>query len=115
MHHRFSRCLTCFIVKFVNSEPRNPQPGEHGPVAQPLPCVDVGRVQQSLRLAERKPVADAHSSRPDALDPGDSSSKFRRQRRVIGEETLSTTSAFNLRHSETLSATAKAFIVKSFC
>src|ERR1700676_2371594 len=35
-------------------------------------------------------------------------------RRVIGEETLSSTSAFNLRHSEVLSATTKAFIVKSF-
>jgi hypothetical protein len=34
--------------------------------------------------------------------------------RVIGEETLSSTSAFNLRHSEVLSATTRAFIVKSF-
>jgi hypothetical protein len=33
---------------------------------------------------------------------------------VIGEETLSSTSAFNLRQSEALSATTKAFIVKSF-
>jgi hypothetical protein len=31
-------------------------------------------------------------------------------RRVIGEETLSSTSAFNRRHSEALSATTKAFI-----
>src|ERR1700722_6957653 len=36
-------------------------------------------------------------------------------RRVIGDDTLSSTSAFNLRHSEALSATTKAFIVKSFC
>jgi hypothetical protein len=35
-------------------------------------------------------------------------------RRVIGEETLSSTSAFNLRHSEALSATTSSFIVKSF-
>ena len=33
---------------------------------------------------------------------------------MIGEETLSSTSAFNLRHSEVLSATTKAVIVKSF-
>src|SRR6202030_1040284 len=31
-------------------------------------------------------------------------------RRVIGDETLSRTSAFSLRHSEVLSATTKAFI-----
>ena len=36
-------------------------------------------------------------------------------RLVIGDETLSSTSAFNLRHSEALSATTKAFILaKSF-
>ena len=31
-------------------------------------------------------------------------------RRVIGDETLSSTSAFNLRHSEALSATTSSFI-----
>jgi hypothetical protein len=31
-------------------------------------------------------------------------------RRVIGDETLSSTSAFNLRHSDALSATTSSFI-----
>jgi hypothetical protein len=35
-------------------------------------------------------------------------------RRVIGDDTLSSTSAFNRRHSKALSATTKAFIIKSF-
>jgi hypothetical protein len=35
-------------------------------------------------------------------------------RRVIGEETLSSTSDFNLRQSEARSATTSSFIVKSF-
>src|ERR1019366_9107798 len=33
-------------------------------------------------------------------------------RRVIGDETLSSTSAFNLRHSEARSATTKTFILQ---
>jgi hypothetical protein len=58
--------------------------GEDSPIAQSPYCRDVGSVEQTLRLAHRKPVPHADARRFRALHAGDPGREFRRQQPVIG-------------------------------
>src|SRR6266404_2182059 len=62
-----------------SSQPAAEEDGKNGTIAQPANRRDVGRAEESLRLALRQPVPDADASRFHALHAADPLGQLRRE------------------------------------